>query len=752
MIGYTPHKKAYRLLDLETRKIFHSRHVRFDESATIKDAKSSILPSPSEASGQWENLYQPARRTSSSADEHLDDEDNTPRPSHSWSPSPTLVGENTASVGAAPERTVSPTLQPSQGPSQPSPSTPQPTPQVVSVQRPSRNRRPANRNRDVLRTQDEAQARLDARHESQQVGNAPSVEVPDPTANEAPPTALFAHISEDFNVEEMFFAGMADSSLNNHNLPQTYAEAMAGANAADWQGAWDSELSSLAANDVYEVVRIPDGVKPITSKPVFRLKMDSRGNVERFKIRFVARGYVQKEGIDYKEVFAPVANLESVRILLALAAKYDLELDAMDITTAYLNGELEEDLYLLPPKGVKISDGYCWKLKRSLYGLKQAGRTWNKTLDRALTGLGFCRLDAETCLYIYREGKQLCYLVVYVDDLLLAATSRPFMDKVKAKLAAKFKMRDLGKATYALGIEIKRDRRKRIIKLSQRQYIKNVLDRYGMKDCKPISTPMAVNAKITADQPDDNTVHHSMSINGIEVTYPSVVGSLMYAMLGTRPDIAFLVGVLGRFAAAPKKHHWEMAKRALRYLKHTMDMDLCYNGNDVNSDLIFHGFSDADWSGDIDTSRSTSGYVFIANHGAIGWASKRQSMVALSTTESEYIGLSIAGQHLAWLRTFFAELGHPQQLPTDLGNDNMAAIILSKDPQFRARTKHIQRKYHFVRDDLIAKGEAIVRYVPTDDMVADIFTKALPHDKHWKFVTAMGLRLCSSGSVKICRP
>ena len=164
---------------------------------------------------------------------------------------------------------------------------------------------------------------------------------------------------------------------------------------------------------------------------------------------------MQKEGIDYKEVFAPVANLESVRILLALAAKYDLELDAMDITTAYLNGELEEDLYLLPPKGVKIPNGHCWKLKRSLYGLKQAGGTWNKTLDRALTDLGFCRLDAETCLYIYREGKQLCYLVVYVDDLLLAATSRPFMDKVKAMLAAKFKMRDLGKATYALGIEIK---------------------------------------------------------------------------------------------------------------------------------------------------------------------------------------------------------------------------------------------------------------------------------------------------------
>jgi hypothetical protein len=171
------------------------------------------------------------------------------------------------------------------------------------------------------------------------------------------------------------------------------------------------------------------------------------------------------------------------------------------------------------------------------------------------------------------------------------------MDKAKAMISAKFKIRDLGKASYALGIKIKRDRCKQTIRLSQRQYIKNVLDRCGMSNCKPISTPMAVNAKITADHPDANTVHHSMSINCIEVAYSSVVGSLMYAMLGTCLDIAFLVGVLGHFTAAPKKHHWEMAKHAPRYFKHTMDMDLFYDGNDVNGDLVFHGFSDTNWSG-----------------------------------------------------------------------------------------------------------------------------------------------------------
>lgn len=222
----------------------------------------------------------------------------------------------------------------------------------------------------------------------------------------------------------------------------------------------------------------------------------------------------------------------------------------------------------------------------------------------------------------------------------------------------------------------------------------------------------------------------------------------MYAMLATRPDLAYTVGVLGRYSANPKKCHWELAKRCLRYLKATEEMELKFDGADVGLDMSFHGFVDADWSGDPDTSRSTSGFVFISNRGAIGWASKRQTMVALSSTESEYIGLCYAGQHLAWLRTFFEDIGHRQTDPTDLFNDNQAAIILTKDPQFRARTKHIQRKYHFLRDDLVANKQAVVSYVRTDDMVADIMTKALTHEKHWKFVKAMGLRLGSSGSVK----
>ena len=517
-----------------------------------------------------------------------------------------------------------------------------------------------------------------------------------------------------------------------------------------WLDAQSEELNSFKLNDVYEEVPIPEGVKPITSKHVFSLKEDAQGNIERYKVRIVARGFTQQEGVDYQDTFAPVASLESIRIILALAVRLGLYTDQMDVNTAYLNGELLQTLYMLPPTGVDIREGYCWRLKKSVYGLKQAGRAWNQTLHNKLDKLGFVHLNAETCLYVFRDGKQVCFLVVYVDDLLLAATSRPFMDSIKKKLSASFKMRDLGPAKYLLGIEIIRHPGKRTISLSQRKYIDTVLERYGMSDCSGVSTPMSTSTRISADDPDDNTVRTHMALvpGGPVVSYQSVVGSLMYGMMGTRPDTAYVVGVLGRYSAAPKACHWELAKRVLRYLEKTRDWCLVYDGADAGMDLDFHGYTDADWGGCNDTSKSTSGFVFISSRGAIGWSSKRQSMVSLSSTESEYIGLANAGQHLAWLRSFFEELGRPQAGATELRCDNRAAIILSQDAQFRARTKHIQRKYHFVRDGLVATGECVVLWYPTDEMVADIFTKALPHEKHLKFCQGMGLRPDSSGSVR----
>jgi hypothetical protein len=373
------------------------------------------------------------------------------------------------------------------------------------------------------------------------------------------------------------------------------------------------ELGKFDVNEVYKEVPIPHGVKPITSTPVLRVKLNQNGNVDCFKICIVACGFTQQAGKDYNKTFAPVANLESICILLALANKYDLELNQMDVLTAYLNGKLLKELYLAPPDGVQIKPGHCWRLKKSVYGLKQAGRTWNHTLNKALGDLGFAHLDAKTCLYVFpdKDGG-LCYLVVYVDNLLLAATSRKLMDKVKSKLKSRFRMHDLGPALFILDLEIKRDCKKRKITLSQCQYIDKVLKRCGMSDCSPLSTPMSHSARVTANNLDDNTVILEMVWNGKQVTYPMIVGLLMYAMLGTCPDLAYTVGVLGRYSASPKACHWALAKHALRYLKGIQDMVLVYDGADISIDVDFHGYTNANWSGNVDTSRSTSGYVFIS--------------------------------------------------------------------------------------------------------------------------------------------
>jgi hypothetical protein len=628
---------------------------------------------------------------------------------------------------------------------------------------------PQRRNAEFIKATDHHAQRLEDRKAKCNTPTTPSTAVPEVNSNPVPSGPALDTVIEglmegkgdldndlngDIDVTEAMFAFLASTGIslspNGISTPETLQEAYAGAQSSQWRKAMMEEIKNLDDNDVYETVPTPDGVKPISTKPVMRIKLDKNGNIERFKLRIVACGFVQKKGVNYEETFAPVANLESIRIICALAAKYDLELDQMDVSTAYLNGVLDEEIYISPPEGVPIEDGFCWKLKKSIYGLKQAGRTWNHTLDAALTKIGFQQLNAETCLYVFRGEKgEVCFLVVYMDDLLLAASTTEFMRTIKTKLLGAFKMRDLGPASFILGLEIIRNRANCTIALSQSQYISKVLERCGMTDCSTEKTPMRVTPRVSANDPEDNTILFQCIIGTQLVSYATIVGSLMYAMLGTRPDLAYVVGILGRYSSAPKSCHWEIAKRALRYLKGTREMQLTYHETAVDIGMDFHGWTDADWCGDSDTSKSTSGFVFISNGGAIGWSSKRQTMVALSSTESEYIGLSNAGQHLMWLRTFYEELGHSQPGPTELYCDNQAAIILTKDPQYRTRTMHIERKFHFVRDDVVGKGKAIVSYVPTRDMVADIFTKALPTDSHWKFVTAMGLKMPSSGSERI---
>ncbi len=392
LLGYTYGKKAYRLMDLGSKTIFSSRHVRFDENSR---ATKSFAPDVEDGSNVWQDLLMPLGSKPGTTPKGDGDDDT---PVTIMEPTPVTVGGlRTPTQSRIP---IPPSRQPSYHPS-PAPPTPQviPTPPtrpsranaraaemnqqrrhtsplniVAGERRSNRLRVPAQRNAGVNLTAEEWKERYITKRNTPPNAHPPPPETPAEVSGSTPtpaePTAVEAALEEDL---EALFAGVA-SENSNDNLPPSLKEALEGPNGDKWRAALDEEIASLVANKVYNVVKIPKGVKPITSKAVMRLKFDKNGNIERWKIRLVARGFTQKEGVDYDEIFAPVANLESIRIILALAAKYDLELDQMDFSTAYLNGELEEDLYLLPPPEVGIEDGYCWKLERSLYGLKQAGR------------------------------------------------------------------------------------------------------------------------------------------------------------------------------------------------------------------------------------------------------------------------------------------------------------------------------------------------------------------------------------------
>ena len=528
--------------------------------------------------------------------------------------------------------------------------------------------------------------------------------------------------------------------------PSSYTEAVQGPEASHWEEAIASEYGSLMKCGTWELVILPEGRKAIGCKWVFRKKYASTGEIERYKARLVALGYAQVEGVDYAETFAPVAKFTSIRLILAIAAILDLDLFQMDVDTAFLNGMLEEEIYMKQPKGFvnPKKAKYVCKLKRGLYGLKQSPRIWNFNIDTFLKECGFKACGPDHCFYVmWTSGDKLFIIVVlYVDDLIITSNSDPLMSEFKAKLCEKYKMKDLGELHWCLGMRVTRDRTKRTITLDQEKYIGDVLKRFNMLDCKPMLTPADGSIKLTREMSPTTAAEVSRMEN---VPYMSAVGSLMYAMVGTRPDIAFAVGAVSRYASNPGELHWRAVKRILRYLKGTAGRGLVFSGSLTqdkgSAGVTVIGYSDADWAGSLDDRRSTTGYVFQLGGGAISWCSRKQKTTALSSTEAEYMAVAAAIKEALWLRFLLREAGFPQDEPTVIFEDNQSCIALAKNPGKHDRTKHIDIRYHFAREQVIEYENVVLIYRPTDEMVADMNTKALGAPKFVKFRDmAMGHR------------
>ncbi|KAJ8492114.1 hypothetical protein OPV22_013835 [Ensete ventricosum] len=417
--------------------------------------------------------------------------------------------------------------------------------------------------------------------------------------------------------------------------PESYQEAVESEQKKKWFIAMQEEMDSLQKNRTYDLVQLLEGSKALKNKCVFRLKTQeycSQPKLEE-QARLVVKGFGQKKGIDFEEIFSPIVKMSSIRVALGIAANLDLEIEQLDVKRTFLHGDLEEKIYMEQPEGfkVKCKENLVCKLKKSLYGLKLAPRQWYKKFDSFMIENEYKRIALDHCVYIKRFGENFIILLLYVDDMLILGKDMSMIYRLKKDLSEPFAMKDMRPAKQILGMQISRDRRKRKIWLSQEKYIEKVLDRFSMSNAKPVGSPLAGHFKLCSDQSPSSDEKEKMQ----KVPYASAVGSLMYAMVCTRPDVAYAVGVTSRFLTNPGKEHWAAMKWIFRYLRGSSKICLSFGGGPP----VLTGYTDADMIRDIDTRKSTSGFVLIFAGGAVSWQSRLQRCIALSTTNAEYIVL-----------------------------------------------------------------------------------------------------------------
>lgn len=437
--------------------------------------------------------------------------------------------------------------------------------------------------------------------------------------------------------------------------------------------------------------------------------------------------------MDYTETFAPVAKLASLRTIIATAAREDWPIEVFDFNSAFLNGELDEEIFMQLPPNLAGFDArfFVAKLRKAIYGLKQAGRTWYQALYKALTDLGFKRAEYDHGVFYARTTAGVIILAIHVDDCTITGTTQKLLNHYKVLINARYEMTDLGPISWLLGIKVTRDRKNRTITLSQKSYIDAILARFNFTDAKPLSIPMDPNVAFSKDQ-CPTTADEIARMR--RIPYREAIGSLMYASVGTRPDISFAMSTLSQFLDNPGQAHWEAVKRVFRYLLGTKNWGLTFGGGKEG----LEGYTDADGASQ-EHRRAISGYAFIIDGGAVSWSSRKQELVTLSTTEAEYVASTHAAKEAIWLRNFIGEVFTPLTEPTTLHCDNQSAVAIATNGNFHARTKHIDIRYHFIRF-VVENGSLKLVYCPTDDMTADTLTKALPSPKAKHFAASLGLR------------
>lgn len=516
----------------------------------------------------------------------------------------------------------------------------------------------------------------------------------------------------------------------------TYREAVSSSNPdrRKWLGALEDEFHSLMANQTWELVPRRPGMRVIPVKWIFSTKLGPSNQVERYKCRLVAKGFVQRPGLEYDEVFAPVTTRTTLRSLLAVAVSRKLILRQVDVKTAFLNGKLDDhlDLYMQQPEGFEVGENLVCKLQKAIYGLKQAPRAWHKELKRVLTQLGFSPSIADPALFLRKEKDgTLSFVLTYVDDFLFAVSHLSIYDEIiRCMRAAGWVITEMGLPAQFLSLQLSialHGERVVGVQMHQGAFIDRLIEKFSL--------PRKPTSKVPIVKDWEKGIYEDGGELADAARYASLVGGLMYLSLCTRPDITFAVNLLARFISCPKAAHWRGALRVLQYLRDTSDYGVYYS---ESQPIEIVAFSDADYAGDLATRRSTSGYIMMSCGGPVSWQSKRQPTVALSTTEAEYQAMTASSRECVWLQLLFSEMGAPTPTVTMYG-DNESAICWTREHRIDARAKHIDVQHHYIRE-LVEDRRISIEYIPTADQLADPLTKSLTVAVFEKHFAGWGLR------------
>lgn len=518
------------------------------------------------------------------------------------------------------------------------------------------------------------------------------------------------------------------TSIGKIKIPRSYEEAINDPiYGPEWKCAVSTELTTLQSLGTWEYVALPMGKRPVGHKWVFTVKYTPTGQLDKFKARLTAQGFSQIYGDDFLETFSPTMRAESLRVLLAIAAHEDLHIRQIDVVSAYPRSKLHADVYMKPPKGLECPAGKVLKLETSLYGLKQSGREWYIEACHGLEGIGLRPTTIEPSVFTLEDRSLI--LGLYVDDMIILSADKKSVERVVTEIKKLWDIKDMGEVSKILGLHIHRDRVRRALTISQTSYIEETLDKFNLTNAKPAGLPVSDRNTLIAASPNER--------HADQLLYQQAIGRLMWISNSTRFDISYVVGQLSQHCNKPAIRHWNGVTQVFRYLSGTRNLKLWLGGESQDEapksrnacySYKLHGFSDADYAGDQTDRKSVTGHIYLLNKGPVSWSSTKQKCVATSTTEAEYIALSEASKQGQWLRALIKELRRTNLLEDNqavpMHSDNQACIAISQDPTGHRRTKHIDIRYHYIRE-LIAYGKATVTYLATQDMIADILTKPL---------------------------